>query len=896
MVAGGRIVFAAAADLPPAASLESFFGRPGSEHFRAAQLFDRSGEVLLAEVIHPLARERQWQPLDRLPASVGQATIAALDPSFWTNAGYDPAAVVRMVVQSGRGEEAASQPATITERLAQQTLVRGQRGPLATGLLAADIAAAYPKERVLEWFLNSADYGNLAFGIDAAARVYLGKAADGLTIGEAALLAALPAHPEVDPFVDPAAGRALQQDVLRSMRSQGFITAEEEREAQRQVIRLQAEEARQAMAGLGFVQAVWEELRTRIGAGAAAHGGVRVVTTLDLDLQLQADCVARSYLARMEGGDPFRVLSAADGSPCAAASLLPPLRPGDSGVDHRIDAAATVLLDPASGEVRAFTGPAAESRPVGSALAPLVYLSAFSRGFTPATMVIDTGEGAAARGPVRLRTALAEGDVSVTDQLLSLLGPGVVGSTFDLIGLGAAGETLSSAEGAKVRLDDLAAALGLLAHSGVQAGAASDDDRVEATTIQAVYSPEGEELYRMRPERRSVISEGLAFLVNDILSDEAAHLAAFGPGSPLDVGRAAATVTGSTPTDNWALGYTPQVVVGAWIGARQGQTLEGVHALNGAAPIWHALLRYASRDLPPETWPMPPDVTELDVCDPSGYLPTPYCPRVVREVFLVGTEPTHSDTLYRPFRINKETGRLATYFTPLDQVEEVVYFVPPPEAEAWAEAAGVEAPPDEYDRISVPSVTAADVGLVEPAFFSIIAGEVEVIGTAAGDEFVSYRLDVGEGLDPRAWQQVGTDQDTPVRNGRLGSWDTAGWRGAGILRLTVVRQDGTVETAAVPVTVDNLPPSIEIVLPGDGAEFAPPADREVAIQVEASDDTRLDRVVIFVDDRPVLTRGDPPWSIRWPLGATGEHVVRARAYDTAGNWADTENVTIRVVR
>lgn len=898
VVGGGRILFAAAADLPAAASLESYFGPRGSERFRPAQLFDRSGQVLLAEGIHPLARERRWQPLERLPPALTQATIAALDPAFWSNPGYDAAAAPGVVLQAVLGGETASRTATITERLARQTLGRGGDSPLATLLLAADIAASYPRAQVLEWFLNSADYGNLAFGIDAAALVYLGKPADELTLGEAAMLAALPAHPEVDPFVDTEAAPALQQEVLRAMRSQGWITADEERAAQREPIHLRAEKARRAMQGLGFVQIVWEELRARIGAGAAAQGGVRVVTTLDLDLQLQADCLARSHLARMEGGDPFSVLPAADGSPCAAASLLPPLRPGDSGVDHRIDSAATILLDPATGEVRALTGPAGEPRAAGSALAPLVYLSAFSRGYTPATMIIDAGEGDEARGPIRLRTALADGDVSTADQLLDLLGPGVVASTLGQMGLGLPPESLGAeAGGAQVRLDDLAAAFGLLANRGIQAGAAAaQGDGVDASTIQAVFGPEGEELYRMTPERRSVISEGLAFLLNDILGDETARTAAFGPGSALDIGRPSATVTGSTPSDNWALGYTPRLLAGVWVGAQAGEPLEGVHALNGAVPIWHALMRYASRDLPAESWAMPPDVTELDVCDPSGYLPTAYCPRVVREVFLLGTEPTHTDTLYRPFRINRETGRLATYFTPLDQVEEVVYFVPPPEAEAWAEAAGLEPPPAEYDRISLPAGPDGSVHLSSPAFFDVVGGEVAVTGTAAGDGFASYRLDVGEGLDPRAWLQIGQGQEAPVRNGRLGRWETSGWDGAAILRLTVVREDGTVETAAVPVTVDNRAPTVEIVLPGEGASFTAPADKEVPIQVEASDDTLLERVVIFVDDRAVLTRSEPPWSLRWPLGAAGEHTIRARAYDGAGNWTDSEEVTIRVVR
>lgn len=895
IVAGGRIVFAAAADLPAASSLESTFGPRGEERFRTAQLFDRSGEVLLADVLHPLGRDRQWLRLDRLPEAIEQATIAALDPTFRANPGYEPATAAGVLVRSATGNSTPVVQRTITERLAEQTLAHASRSPLSATLLAADIAAAYPKDRVLEWFLNSADYGNLAFGIDAAARVYLGKSAAEVSLAEAAWLAALPAHPELDPLADPTAASALQRDVLAAMRLQGMITSREEEEAGRTTVSPQGEAAGRSMQGLGFVKVVWDELRSRVGAGAG-QAGARVVTTLDLDLQLQADCVARSYEARMAGGDPVSVLPAADGSPCAAASLLPPPRPGDSGVDHQIEAAATVLLDPASGEVMAITGPMGEPRTAGTILSPLIYLSAFSRGYTPATMVIDNDGEAEGAGPVRLRTALAHGDGSVSEQLLSLLGPDVAASTLGLVGLGDAGDGLAQGIAEVVPLR-LAAALGILANRGVEAGAASaSDDDVTPSTIRAVYTPDGEELYRLRPAKRSVVSEGLAFLVNDILSDEAARVEAFGPGGPLEVGRPAAVVTASTASDSWAFGYTPQVVAGVWLGSGPNQELEGIHELNGAAVIWHALLRYASRELPPLSWPMPADVTEVDVCDPSGYLPTPYCPRVVREVFLSGTEPTHSDTLYRPFRINRETGRLATYFTPLDQVTEVVYFVPPPEAEAWAQAAGWEAPPDEYDRVTVAAADSPDVQIASPSFFGIVSGHVDVTGTADGEDFAAFRVDVGEGLDPRAWLQVGGQQDLPVRGGRLAHWDTTGLSGAAILRLTVIRQDGTVATAALPVTVDNRPPVVEIVLPRDEAVFSVAVDKSVAIQVDASDETLLDRVVIFVDDRPVWTGTEPPWAVAWPLGSAGEHIVRASAYDVAGNWADSEEATISVAR
>ena len=906
LVGGGRILFSAGPGLAGASSLEETFGAAGSESFRPALLFDRSGEILLAEATHPLAAERRWVRLDRLPAIVAQATIAAIDPTFWENPGYLPSTATRKllgnVLVSGGGEAAP----TITELLASQTLAgapsASSLGPL---LLAADIGSSYPKERVLEWFLNSADYGNLALGIDAAALVYFGKHAEDLTLAEAALLAALPAHPTLDPFDDPAAAGDLQHAVLAAMRAEGMISAADETEAQREVLSLRTEDAREAMEGLGFVELVWGELQRRIGSAAAAQGGVHVHTTLDIDLQLQADCVARTQLARMQGGEATTVLPAADASPCVAASLLPPLRPGDSGVDHGIDSMALVVLDPASGEVLALNGLAGERRAAGTALAPLIYLSAFARGYAPATMIVDSGEGPAsasgALGPVRLRTALASGSPTATKRLLEQIGPGVAARTLEQMGLDVSAEGLEAAgSGPRVRLIELAAAMGILANRGVRSGVSGEESGdLGPSTILAIYRPDGEEHYRSATLRRAVLSEGLAYLLNHVLSDEAARAETLGEDSLLEIGRPSAVVTGLTApsSDNWTLGYTPQRVVGVWIGAQEGESLSGVHALNGSAPIWHAVMRYAARDLPAEPWPAPAEVTEVDVCDPSGFLPTPYCPRVVREVFLVGTEPTHPDALYRPFRINKETGRLATFFTPLDQVEERVYFVPPPEAEAWAQAAGLlERPPEEYDRIQLPSGGDPEVNLSAPGFFDVVSGEVEVRGSAAGEAFSSYSLHAGEGLDPQAWLQVGQPQNVPVRGALLGRWDTARLNSVYILRLTVLRQDGSVAIAAVPLTVDNRAPQVEIVLPSAGATFAAPADEEVPIQVEASDETDLARVVIYVDGRAVATRTGTPWSVRWPLGTAGEHVIRARAYDDAGNWSDSEEVRITVVR
>jgi len=201
-----------------------------------------------------------------------------------------------------------------------------------------------------------------------------------------------------------------------------------------------------------------------------------------------------------------------------------------------------------------------------------------------------------------------------------------------------------------------------------------------------------------------------------------------------------------------------------------------------------------------------------------------------------------------------------------------------------------------YDRMVPPAASNPDVQLMTPGFFDVVSDVVQVRGTAAGEGLASFGLQTGEGLDPQAWLQIGTNQGIPVHDGALGRWDTTGLQGVYILRLTVVHDDGSVTIAAVPLTVDNRPPEVDVVLPAQGASFDARTDHEVPIQVEASDETRLARVVIYVDGRPVETRTGAPWSVRWPLGEAGDHTIRARAYDVAGNWADAAEVTFAVVR
>jgi len=247
--------------------------------------------------------------------------------------------------------------------------------------------------------------------------------------------------------------------------------------------------------------------------------------------------------------------------------------------------------------------------------------------------------------------------------------------------------------------------------------------------------------------------------------------------------------------DTWAIGYSPSRVVATWTGTH------GASDLSPRAPavLWNALMQIASQNVPPEDWSLPADVSVINVCDPSGMLPTPECPNIVNEVFLNGNEPLQADNMYRKFSINRETGLLATVFTLPQLIEDRVYLVVPPEARAWAESAGLPIPPTNYDVIQAPPIN-PDVNITSPELFAEVSGNVTITGTAAGTDFVSYRILVGQGLNPQEWIQV-ADSNASVTDGPLAEWDTSELSGLFAVQLQVVRSDQVVNSAIIQVTV-----------------------------------------------------------------------------------------------
>ena len=880
-------------DLPSVQALPGLLNPPDGLLLQPTRIYDRSGQHIL-KTFAPTESPRRYIPLDpgnpqHLPDSLVQATLAMADPTFWEHSGYALTGLTNPDLHP-----------TIAQQLVSDLLLWNEEPSLTRAfrerLLAAQITSTYGQSQVIEWYLNSANYGNYAYGAEAAAQLYFGKSAAELTPAESAILAAVGQAPSLNPLDAPQAALQRGRETVHIMQALGFLTEVEMGEILAESPTFSPLPSGRGAGGEGqkefapaFLNLVLQQLDSQFDRARIERGGLTITTSLDYELQTQASCAMLVYMARLQGSPATPV-------DCEAARLLPSL-PSDLLAPEPI--ASAVVTDPRNGQVLAIIGESFRGQETallaehnaGSLLTPFVYLTGFTRGLSPASLVWDIPTAASIQnpdelfhGPVRLRLALANDYFAPAMQVLEQMGLENFIQTTKSFGLELEPATVPLTDSVPLSLLELSGAYGTLATGGVKYGQGSE--LAPVTVLRVETADHAVWLDASVPAAQPVVTPQLAYLLNHILSDEPARWPSLGHPNSFEIGRPVGAKVGQTTDgmDAWAVGYTPYRVVTVWTGTRA----ETETRLSPRLPagLWYALMQTASRDLPPDGWNAPAGITPMDVCDPSGMLPSADCPTIVREIFANGGEPTQADNLYRVYEINRETGFLATVFTPPQLVEERVYLAFPPEARDWAEANGFSTPPDSYDAIQ-PVDANPDVYITTPSMFADVRGEIEITGTAGGENLDYYRVLVGQGLNPPNWVQIGDDFGSLVIDGTLGTWDTSELNGLYAVQLQAVRTDQLVDTAVIQVTVDNTAPDVSITYPGDGDELEYVSNRQITFQVTAVDNLSLSIVEFYVDGVLVGSLEEVPFALTWNA-RRGEHRLVVLARDRAGNESEEE--------
>lgn len=588
------------------------------------QIFDRNGTLLYE--IHG-DENRKPIPLDQIPLLVKQATVAIEDKEFYTHPGFSVTGIARAARENLVNKDLQG-GSTITQQLIKNALLTSEISywrKLREVVLAFWAERIYTKDQILEMYLNQVPYGGTAWGIEAAAETYFGKKVQELTLAEAAYLAGLPAAPSYySPYGShPELTKKRQEEVLRRMAEDGYVTLEKAEVAKKELIKVKPEIA--PIRAPHFVMYVRELLTQTYGVRLVDRGGLRIITTLDLPLQEKMQTIVTEEIGKLAQ------LKVGNG-----AALV--TNPGTGDIVAMIGS-KDYWNQVEDGNVNVTRAP----RQPGSSIKVVTYAAALESGLTAASIIDDSpiaypipgqptytplNYDGRFHGRVTLRSALANSYNVPAVKTLKQIGVGTMIDMGKRMGISTwedrsrFGLALTLG-GGEVTLLDMASVYGTLARGGA---------RVIIDPILKVSDYKGRVFYEKKaPQTKHVISAEIAFIISDILADNRARTPAFGANSALVIpGKTVSVKTGTTneKRDNWTIGYTKSVVVGVWVGNNNNSPMDPVltSGVTGAAPIWNKMMTEILKNKEDEKLTPPANIVSLPCFGRSEY-------------FVKGTEP-----------------------------------------------------------------------------------------------------------------------------------------------------------------------------------------------------------------------------------------------------------------
>lgn len=581
-------------------------------------------------------QQRYWVPLDGISENAIDATISIEDRNFYHHHGFDYRRMAGAVAADMKAMRKVQGASTITQQYARNlflTLDKTWERKLKEAFYTVRLESSYSKDRILEGYLNTINYGHGKYGIEAASRYYFGKSAKQLTLAEAAMLAGIPNGPGVySPVISPEKAKKRQLAVLQSMVKNGYITKKQAAAAANETVKImqKADPDTNRIAPY-FQDLVKKQLKTKLGFDdrTIALGGLKVYTTLDVKQQKIAEETVKEII------------------------------PASSQIQLGFAA-----INPKNGFVTALTGGRdyAESsfnratqatRQPGSTMKPLLYYAALNHGFTPATMLKSEPTvfrpGGSSYRPHNFNSQYANRDITmmqalaVSDNIYAvkthlLLGQDVLVQTAKQFGLTTPMEKVPSlALGTSgVHLLDMVNAYSLLANGGTQNG---------PVFITKVEDYKGRVLYAYdKHEKKRVLDKAAAFVTSQMMTgmfDKRLNGYARVTGASIvkNLTRPYAGKSGSTNTDSWMIGFSPQLVSGVWVGYDNGQEITLAADKMYAKKIWARFMEKALDGRPVTEFKPPKGVTGVEIDPATGKIATANCPVARLTYFISGTEP-----------------------------------------------------------------------------------------------------------------------------------------------------------------------------------------------------------------------------------------------------------------
>lgn len=629
----------------------------------STRIYDRNN-VLLYSVYQD--QNRIYVNLSKIPKYLQQGTIAIEDRNFYNNQGFSITGYLRAIRNIVLFRQ-LSGGSTLTQQLVKNVLLSSERSvprKIKELMLSIQVDKKYTKDQILEMYLNDVGYGGTAVGVEAASEIYFNKSAKDLNLAESALLAGLPQSPTVySPFSGYKYYINRSKEVLEAMVRDKYITQIQADDAFKEIKFMQFTQSNTGIKAPHFVFYVKEQLVKQFGENMVERGGLQVKTSLDYNIEKEAEKIVKEEIGKLK--------------------------------NYRVGNGAAVVSNPKTGEILAMVGSedyfntkndgnfnaTLALRQPGSSLKPITYAVGFSRGYTPATLLMDAETNFKAtegekdykpvnydgkfRGPIQVRFALGNSMNIPAIKMLALVGiKNVMQKAYEMgisnwqptdTNLKDVGYSLVLG-GRVVRLVDEVEAYGVFANGG---------NRQPLVSILEVKDAKGNSLYKYNPPSpQRVLSQEVSFLISHILLDNNARLIDFGAYSQLVVrGYPSVSVkTGTTNDfkDNWTVGYTPSYVVGAWVGNNDNSSMNKIASgITGAAPIWNRIMSFVLKGKQDEPPQKPDNVLAMQIDAFGGGLPVSGQPTRT-EYFIQGTQPTSSSPIYQKIKFSKyQDGKIA---------------------------------------------------------------------------------------------------------------------------------------------------------------------------------------------------------------------------------------------